>query len=212
MTATTATKARTTRKIVGSLAIIGAAAAVAGLGTFGTFTDSTTPLNASVVTGTLSLDLNAVGSSSINVNVANMVAGDKITRAFDLANTGELNFSGITVQSVDTNTTKSILSTDKVNGLQLGMKSCSVAYTERVTNGVPTYTCSGTETTLISDALSSGAQVSQTLTGAASLVAHKTDHLAVSLLLPANADNTFQGKSAAMSVSFTGTQADGTAR
>ncbi len=47
----------TARKVIGSLAILGTAAAVAGLGTYGNFTDSTTPLNTTVDTGALSIDL-----------------------------------------------------------------------------------------------------------------------------------------------------------
>ena len=46
---------RTTKKVVGSLALAGTAAAVAGLGTFGTFTDSTAPLNTTVATGTVDM-------------------------------------------------------------------------------------------------------------------------------------------------------------
>ena len=47
---TAASRSRTPRKVLGSLAVIGAAAAVAGMGTFGTFTDSTAPLGASPFT------------------------------------------------------------------------------------------------------------------------------------------------------------------
>src|SRR5215213_111499 len=57
----TSTKIRsvspTARKVVGSLAVLGTAAAVAGLGTYGNFTDSTTPMNTTVASGTLSIDL-----------------------------------------------------------------------------------------------------------------------------------------------------------
>jgi hypothetical protein len=46
----------------------------------------------------------------------------------------------------------------------------------------------------------------------ASLNAGGTDHLVVTLTLPTSADNTFQGKTSALSVSFTGTQKTGTNR
>ena len=45
----------TARKVVGSLGVIGAAAAVAGMGTFGTFTDSSTPVNTTINSATLQL-------------------------------------------------------------------------------------------------------------------------------------------------------------
>jgi hypothetical protein len=208
MTATLTSRSRTARKVLGSLGIVGAAAAVAGMGTFGTFTDSTAPLNASVTSGTLSLDLNAVNSTAtLPMNATGFVPGDSISRSVDLANTGNLAFAGISMTS--TATTSSLLDTDKVNGLQLGVKSCPVNWTETVTNGVATYTCSGATTTVVN---SGSAVTSATLTGVASLNAGGTDHLVVTLTLPASADNTFQGKTSALSVSFTGAQKTGTNR
>ena len=208
MTAPTASRGRTARKVLGSLGVVGAAAAVAGMGTFGTFTDSTAPLNASVTSGTLSLDLNATNSTaSLPMNATGFVPGDTISRSVDLANTGNLAFAGISMAS--TATTSSLLDTDKVNGLQLSVKSCPVNWTESLTNGVATYTCSGTTTNVVN---SGAAVTSATLTGIASLNAGGTDHLVVTLTLPAGADNTFQGKTSALSISFTGTQKTGTNR
>ena len=59
----------TARKVVGSLAVLGTAAAVAGLGTYGNFTDSTTPMNTTVASGTLSIDLTPAGAYGIPVSV-----------------------------------------------------------------------------------------------------------------------------------------------
>ena len=53
----------TARKVVGSLGVIGAAAAVAGMGTFGSFTDSSTPMKATVTSGTLDIDVASVGAT-----------------------------------------------------------------------------------------------------------------------------------------------------
>jgi hypothetical protein len=207
MTATT-TRSRTARKVLGSLGVVGAAAAVAGMGTFGTFTDSTAPLNASVTSGTLSLDLNSVNSTAtLPMNATGFVPGDSISRSVDLVNNGNLAFAGISMTSAAT--TSSLLDTDKVNGLQLAIKSCPVNWTETVTAGVATYTCSGTATTIVN---SGPAVTSAPLTTIASLNAGGTDHLVVTVTLPAGADNTFQGKTSALSVSFTGTQKTGTNR
>ena len=46
----------------------------------------------------------------------------------------------------------------------------------------------------------------------ASLVAGKTDYLTFTVSLPTTADTTFQGLSAPLSLTFTGTQRNGTAR
>ena len=49
-------------KVAGSIAVVGAAVAVAGLGTFGGFTGSTEAVDAGVDTGVLSIDVSAAGS------------------------------------------------------------------------------------------------------------------------------------------------------
>ena len=208
MTATTTNRSRTTRKIIGSLGIIGAAAAVAGMGTFGTFTDSTAPLNASVTSGTLSLDLNAVNSTAtLPMNASNFVPGDSISRSVDLVNSGNLAFAGIQLKS--TATTSSLLDTDKTKGLQLSVKECSDPWTESVVGGVASYSCTGTVTNVVSGG---PAVTSATLSNLAAFNAKGVDHLVVSITLPTEAGNEFQGKTSALSVNFTGTQQTGTNR
>ena len=200
------TKISTTTKVVGSLAIAGTAAAVAGLGTFGTFTDSTAPLNTTVATGTVDINLAVPsGGVAIPVTTTGFVPGDSLSRAVDLSNNGTSALSGITLQS--SATAGSILTTDATNGLQLAVKSCSVAWTQGGTPSAPTYTCSGTQ-----NALATGPAVStSTLNGLASMNAGGVDHLVFTVSLPASADNTFQGKSASLSLTFTGTQRTGQA-
>ena len=77
----------TTRKVLGSLAVIGTAAAVAGLGTFGTFTDSTTPVSAQLTSGTVSIDL-AQPAAPIPATTAGLLPGDSIARTVTLSNDG----------------------------------------------------------------------------------------------------------------------------
>ena len=206
MTATTATTtARTTRKVLGSLGVIAAAAAVAGMGTFGSFTDSTTPVNTTIQSGTLNIDLTQQGFTA-PVSTAGFVTGDSLTRAVNLGNSGNgaLGSGGLNT----TVAAPSVLTTDVSNGLQMVIKSCSVPWTQGGTASAATYTCAGTERLL-----GSGPAVSTIgLNTPASLAAGATDYLTFSVSLPAGADNTFQGKSAALSLTFTGTQRTGTAR
>ena len=90
----------TTRKVVGSLAILGTAAAVAGLGTYGNFTDSTTPMNTTVDTGTLSINLAQPGGVvAIPVTTAGFLPGDSMTRAVNLINDGGSALGSVTVNS-----------------------------------------------------------------------------------------------------------------
>ena len=85
----------TTRKVLGSLAVIGTAAAVAGLGTFGTFTDSTTPVNSTLATGTLSIT--ATQQGTLPLHVSGLVPGDSVTRAVNLVDDGNLAFGSLTL-------------------------------------------------------------------------------------------------------------------
>jgi Camelysin metallo-endopeptidase len=198
----TKTRRSNTRKVVGSLAIAGTAAAVAGLGTFGTFTDSTTPVATTVQTGTLDINLNQPsGAYAIPVTTTNFAPGDSITRAVNLSNDGSTSLSSVTLNSVATGA-PSVLTTDTVNGLQLALKACSVAYTQGGTASAPAYTCSGTERSLYSGP----AAVSLALSNPTSLNPGGVDNLVFSVSLPSSADNTFQNKSASLSISFTGTQ------
>ena len=193
------------RKVVGSLAIIGTAAAVAGMGTFGTFTDSTTPVDTTIQSGTLSINVTQAGFA-VPVTTTGFVPGDSLTRAVNLVNDGSSALGSVSLSS--TVATPSVLTTDLTNGLQLAVKSCSVAWTQGGTAQAPTYTCSGTERLLGSGP----AVTNMTLSNPASLVAGATDYLTFAVSLPVSADNSFQGKSAALSLTFTGTQRTGSAR
>ena len=206
-TTTSRSVSPTARKVVGSLAVIGTAAAVAGLGTYGNFTDSTTPMNTTVASGTLSIDLTQpAGAYAIPVSVTGMVPGDSITRAVNLVNDGTLGLSSVSV--VSTATAPSVLTTDATNGLQLSVKSCSVPWTQGGTASAPTYACSATQSTIMLGPVVSNAALSNP----ASLNPGGSDYLTFSISLPATADNTFQGKSAGISLSFTGAQRSGSAR
>jgi hypothetical protein len=213
MTATTATTtARTTRKVLGSLGVIGAAAAVAGMGTFGSFTDSTTPLAASVTSGTLDIELTGQNASATlpTMTVAGFVPGDSISRPVDLTNKGSLALNSISLTSVATGT-PSILTTDTTNGLKVGVTSCPVNWVESTPNN---WTCSSTPATVVA---TTPVITNALLAGAASVNpgsvnAPSTDHLLLTVSLPAAADNTFQGKTGAVSFTFVGTQKTGTNR
>ena len=204
----TTTRTRTARKVLGSLGVLGAAAAVAGMGTFGSFTDSTTPLNASVASGTLDIELTGPNATATlpAITATGFVPGDSISRPVDLVNKGNLALAGVSLTStLAPNTAASVLTTD-TNGLQLTVASCPVAWTE-TTTGSGNWTCS-TPTTLVSGA----AIQNSVLPNPKTLAVGGSDRLLVTVSLPASADNTFQGKTSALSISFTGSQKTGTTR
>ena len=190
----------TTRKVLGSLAVLGTAAAVAGLGPFGTFTDSTTPVTAQVTSGTVSINLSE--PVAIPATTAGFLPGDSLTRAVTLTNDGSSPLSSVSLGV--TAPAPSVLTTDKVNGLQLALRSCSVPWTQ---NGVTT-TCGGVESLV-----HSGSAVGdRPVTGAASLNPGGVDHLAATISLPTTAGNEFQGKTSTLSLTFSGVQRAATAR
>jgi hypothetical protein len=202
---TTVKNSTTARKVVGSLGVIGAAAAVAGMGTFGSFTDSTTPVNTTINSATLDINAGPVGAT-IPVSTDGFLPGDSLTRAVNLVNNGSSPLGSVVLGT--SVATPSILTTNTTSGLQMAVKSCAVAWTQGGTPSAPTYTCSNGE-----KLLASGPAVSNTtLSNPASLVPGGTDYLTFAISLPTSADDTFQGKSAALSLTFTGTQRTGTAR
>ena len=195
----------TARKVVGSLGVIGAAAAVAGMGNFGTFTDSSTPVATTISSGTLSINVTQQGAT-VPVTTTNFVPGDVMTRAINLVNDGSSALGSIMLKT--TAAASSVLTTDATNGLQLAVKACSVAWTQGGTASAPTYTCAGTERAVVSGAVLNN----MTLDAPASLNPGGTDYLTFAISLPTSADNTFQNKTAALSLTFTGTQRTGTVR
>ena len=205
MRTSTSTKAGMTlrAKVLGSVAAIGIAASVAGLGTFGAFT-STTSAATPATAGTVVIALGSAGTATnrLTVGATGLVPGDTVRRAFQLSNTGNQSLSGITLTT--TASPSSLLDTDATNGLQLVIQSCSTAWTEAGTAPAYTYTCSGTTTTVLASRPTVGANLP--LSGLSSLTAGNTDDLLATLTFPAVAGNTLQGLSSTVSFAFTGTQ------
>ena len=191
----------TAARVLGSLGVVATAAAVAGLGVFGSFIDSTTPAVASVANGVVSIDLAAAGGgAALPLSFASMVPGSVRTQAVDLVNDGDTALSSVTMATVAT--TSSLLDADRVNGLQTTVRSCSVAWTAG-------WACAGVERTV----LASGPVVrTAALSDPRSLTAGATDHLAVSVTFPAAGGNEFKQQSSQLQLVFTAVQRNGTAR
>jgi spore coat-associated protein N len=187
------------RKILLSLAALGAAASIAGLGTFATFTSSTSTSN-TIASGTLSL---TAPFSRLGTGASLIAPGDTMQRAIDLSYSGTISFASATLTTSASPT--SLLDSDATNGLQIAIDKCSQAWTEA---GPPyTYICGGsTSTVLASRALIGSGIALSNLT----LTAGSTDHLRVTLTLPSGAGNTLQNQSSTVSYTFSGSQRAGT--
>lgn len=190
----------TAYKIAASIAIAATAAAVAGLGTFGTFSSSTAPTPVAIQNGTVSINLTA-GDGSASVPLSFSVSpGSSTTQNVNLVNGGSAALQSISLATVAT--TSSILDSDPTNGVQMQVDDCSVAW---AAGG----TCSGVQRTV----LASGPAVrTVTLANPFGLAAGATDHLAVTLGLPATAGDAFKSQSSGLSLTFTAVQRDGAPR
>lgn len=90
--------------------LLGAAAAVAGLGTYGAFSSSM-EASATVSDATMDIDMGANGgSNNLQLAVNGMLPGDKVQRLITLANhgTADMGSLSLTTQS----TAPSVLTTD----------------------------------------------------------------------------------------------------
>jgi hypothetical protein len=97
----------------------------------------------------------------------------------------------------------SILDQDAVNGLQLSVESCSVAWT----TGAAAPTCSGTSRSYFTAPIVVN---NATLTASAALTAGATDHLKLTAALPSSASgDAFEGASSTVNFMFTGAQKAG---
>ena len=193
---------RATRaRLLGSVGVVGAAAAVAGMGTFGAFTDTTTPTPVAIESGVVSVALSAAdGSATVPLAFNGVVPGASVSQAINLVNDGDAALASVDLATVATES--SIMDTDTVNGLQLSVQSCSVAWTADLT-------CTGDLRTL----LAAGPVVGNSrLADPVSLTAGATDHLAVTLSLPASAGDAFKDQASELSLTFTATQRAGDAR
>ena len=191
-------------KLLITVAILGAAASVAGLGTYATFTSSAPVNQAAIATGTVAISIGAAGPTNrLTIGATGLLPGDTIQRAVDLVNSGNSNLASVTL-TTSLLSASSVLDSDATNGLQMVIDSCSVAWTE---SGGPTnytYACSGSTQTVLASTRVLGSNLA--LANLGSLTAGVTDHLHVTLTLPASADNTFQGKTSTFSYTFNATQ------
>jgi predicted ribosomally synthesized peptide with SipW-like signal peptide len=193
----------TSGKILASVALVGTAAAVAGMGTYGAFTSSTSA-SQTVKAGTIEIGIGA-DNNTLTTAIAGMLPGDSITKYVTLANSGDSNLGSVTLTTAATATSASLLTTDTTNGLKITVDSCSVAWT-----GTLGDTCTGTKGTPLTSSAIIG--VRDLGTSLASLTAKQSDFLKITTTLPKTADDTFQGKTSTIGFTFAATQRAETAK
>lgn len=203
MTALLFQRAGSARKLLLSVTAVGGAAAMAGLGTFADFTDTETGSTA-IDTGVVAMTIGATGvANRLSVAATDIVPGDTISRAVDLTVDATTTSTPASITLTTTGSTSNLLTTDATNGLQMTVRSCSVAWTESGTSPSFSYTCSGTESEVVASRAIIGTNLS--LSNLA-LTAGSTNRLMVRVSLPSTADNTFQNLANTITYSFTANQ------
>lgn len=211
-------KSHRSKKVLLSIAALGAAGAIAGMGTFATFT-STTSASQTATAGKVEIALGATGPANrLSVDATNLVAGDTINRVVDLVSTSSDPLSSVKLTT--TATASSVLDTDTTTGLTMYIRNCSVAWTEAGVSPALTYTCGGTESAVHGSAGSPEDVITTTAGGVtlsnltATTSGSATDHLLVTLTLPAanTLANLATPPSSTIQYSFTGTQRAATNR
>lgn len=212
-------KNRRTQSLLLGLSGVAIAGSMAGLGTFASFT-GTTSASQTIASGTVAIALGSAGTADnrLTIGASGLVPGDTVQRRVKLSNaTGNQNLASITVST--TASTSSLLDTDATNGLQMKIEKCTgtVGWTESATTPY-TYTCDsaaagdglGTRSTVLASRAIIGSNLA--LSGMSALTAGSTDDMVVTVSLPSTADNTFQTKSSTIAYTFTGTQRTATAK
>jgi spore coat-associated protein N len=193
---------KTAAKIFASVVLVGGAASVAGLGTFGGFTSTTT---ASEATGTGRVELSsASGVRGLDIAATGMVPGDTAQRTITLTRSSDTqSFGSVTLTT--TSAVSNLLTTDTAKGLQLKIDQCPVAWVKAA--GSNDLTCpSGADAPVLASRAVIGSPVDLGAATAALNSNDATAYLRATLTLPAAAGNEFQGLSNTVKFTFDATQ------
>lgn len=190
-------------KIFASVVLVGGAASVAGLGTFGAFT-STTAASQSVGTGKVVLSTSA-SVRAMDLAAVDMVPGDSLQRTITLTRSTDTESFG-SVKLTTTAATSNLLTnaTDNPNVLTLKVDQCSSPWVKPA--GSNDLTCAGTTTTVVPQRAVLGSAIDLGAATTSLNAAGAASNLRVTLALPSAADNAFQGLSNTVTFTFDATQ------
>jgi spore coat-associated protein N len=194
-----------TTKILASVVLVAGAASVAGMGTFGAFT-STTTASETVATGKVVLTSAQHSVLGTTVSAANLVPGDTVQRALTLTRSSDTEaFGSVKLTTTAAAGTASLLTSDTSMGLQMAIDQCTGGTWTKGTGNV--LTCAGgTETVVVASRPVIGSAVDLADATTALNAAGAQSELRITLSLPAAADDTFQGKTSTIDFTFDATQ------
>ena len=137
-----------------------------------------------VGSGTLQLVLSNNGAG-FTTAVNNLAPGDTVNRYVNLANSGTLDATALTLKVTDTTATNTKLTTDAGNGLNVTVSTCPTAWSASAG------TCASTATSVFSTPVATLKTTASTV--AASVAAGGNAFLKVSLVLPDQNETTTNG-------------------
>jgi spore coat-associated protein N len=191
-------------KILASVVLVAGAASVAGLGTFGAFT-STTSASEAVGTGKVVLGLTQHATLGTTVAATNLVPGDTVQRAVVLTRSSDTEAFG-SVKLTTAGATANKLTTEQTDGLQLAVDQCSIAWTKASGSNDLVCGTGGTVTNVVASRPVVGTNLDLAAATTALNSGAAAANLRVTLTLPPAADNTFQGLSNTVAFTFDATQ------
>ena len=195
-----ATKAstKTATKLFATVALVAGAAAVAGIGTYGAYTDTTTA-DVSVGSAKVSVLMND-NDAGIHVDAKNMVPGDKVVFPVSVKReTGSAELGDLTLQTTITNQNA------LTDALRLTVDSCTKPWTVSGSS----VTCSGTTNVSTDGGLVGNGATSawgQTSAWVPTLNTNVPVYLRATLTLPSSAGNNTAGLTTGITWTLTGTQ------
>ncbi len=149
--------------------------------------------------GRVRIVLKAVDSRSTFGTASQLVAGDRLERTYDLANTGNAGISSVSLTTAAR--PPSLLATSRRQGLQLAIDRCSVRWHA----GTHGFTCPGSLAHVLSRRPVLGTDLQ--LAGLHNLSAPRAvAHLRIRLMLPASAPQELEGLSSRLTYRFTAVQ------
>jgi spore coat-associated protein N len=200
MRTTTRKNRKTAVKLAASAALVAGAASVAGLGTFGAFT-STTDASQAVSSGRIEIGI-AEGAQGSTIAAAGVVPGDTIERTMTLTrDSATETFGKVTVSTTGTG---SALTTDTKLGLQMTVDQCATPWVK--TGDSKALTCATPAVPVLASQPVIGGMVDLGQANLDALNGAGASHLRVTLALPEDAGNGFQGTSDTVKFTFDATQ------
>lgn len=191
-------------KILASVVLVAGAASVAGLGTFGAFT-STTSASESVGTGKVVIGLTQHATLGTTVAATNLVPGDVVQRAVTLTRSADTEAFG-SVKLTTAGSTANLLTSNVSDGLQLAIDQCTGGTWTKAASTNDLTCTGGTVTSIVAARPVVGTNLDLGAATTALNAAGAKSELRLTVSLPSTADNNFQGLSNTISFTFDATQ------